>query len=96
METKTYSTGNLPLDTITIEKRGVVWRASYLFGYGIRDLHGYGTEPQQAIESLWLEEAIDNPDDAIGFTDEASDQEPRPIPENLQRWLDDGGAKGIG
>lgn len=85
MKTQTYTMCNLPPDTITLTKRGVVWRAVRYVNSSEFPPMGYGVTPQQAIEALWLEEAIDLPDP----------QEERPIPENLQQWLNDGGAKSI-
>ena len=91
MKTQTYTQCNLPPDTINLTKRGVVWRAVRHVNQSEFPPMGYGVTPQQAIEALWLEEGI-----AMEVHEDAPDQEPRPIPENLQRWLDDGGARSIG
>jgi hypothetical protein len=85
MNNQTYAQCNFQPDTIHLTKRGVVWRAVRHIATSEFPPMGYGVTPQQAIEALWLEEAIDLPDP----------QEERPIPENLQQWLNDGGAKSI-
>jgi len=90
MKTQTYTMCNLPPDTITLTKRGVVWRAVRYVNSSEFPPMGYGTTPQAAIEALWLEEGI-----AMEVHDDTPDQAEQPIPENLQRWLDDTGAKTI-
>ena len=90
MNNQTYAQCNFSPDTIHLTKRGVVWRAVRHIATSEFPPMGYGVSPQQALEALWLEEGI-----AMEVHDDTPDQEERPIPENLQRWLDDTGAKTI-
>ena len=71
MNTQTYSSSNLPPDTINIVKRGVVWRAGRV---GSEKSFGYGTEPQKAIDALLAEEQYQKWLDGT-------------LPEDLADWL---------